>query len=124
MISDSPPDRELEWTDAGIQSSKNLITRLERYFYNSRTEVTEDALKIVEKFVYEMEKNILNFSLNKCIANIYTLLNFLEKNKIYLEIMKLAKGLLLVCTQLSQDYHQCYQKNFLILKFLSYHGLR
>ena len=23
MISDSPPDRELEWTDEGIQSSKN-----------------------------------------------------------------------------------------------------
>ena len=22
MISDSPPDRELEWTDEGIQSSK------------------------------------------------------------------------------------------------------
>ena len=27
MISDSPPDRELEWTDEGIQSSKNLITK-------------------------------------------------------------------------------------------------
>ena len=24
MISDSPPDRDLEWTDEGIQSSKNL----------------------------------------------------------------------------------------------------
>ena len=24
MISDSPPDRELEWTDEGIQSSKKL----------------------------------------------------------------------------------------------------
>ena len=32
MISDSPPDRELEWTDEGIQSSKNLIHRIERYF--------------------------------------------------------------------------------------------
>ena len=27
MISDSPPDRELEWTDEGIQSSKNLVHR-------------------------------------------------------------------------------------------------
>ena len=32
MISDSPPERELEWTDEGIQSSKNLINRIERYF--------------------------------------------------------------------------------------------
>ena len=77
MISDSPPDRELEWTDAGIQSSKNLINRLERYFLHQQTEITEDSIKIVEKFVHEMEKNILNFSLNKCVASIYTLLNYL-----------------------------------------------
>ena len=37
MISDSPPDRELEWTDEGIQSSKNLINRLERYFQQKKT---------------------------------------------------------------------------------------
>ena len=36
MISDSPPDRELEWTDEGIQSSKNLVNRLERYFQKKK----------------------------------------------------------------------------------------
>ena len=36
MISDSPPDRELEWTDEGIQSSKNLVNRLERYFLQEK----------------------------------------------------------------------------------------
>ena len=95
MISDSPPDRELEWTDEGIQSSKNLINRIERYFYHQETENPEDALKIVEKFVFEMEKNILNFSLNKCIANIYTLLNFLEKNNCYLGKNELSKKILI-----------------------------
>ena len=84
MISDSPPDRELEWTDEGIQSSKNLINRIQRYFDQPQNKITEDSLKHIEKFVFEMENNILNFSLNKCVANIYTLLNFLEKNKIYL----------------------------------------
>ena len=34
MISDSPPDRELEWTDEGIQSSKNLVNRIERKVHN------------------------------------------------------------------------------------------
>ena len=43
-----------------------------------------------------MEKNILNFSLNKCIANIYTLLNFLEKNKIFLGDNTISKKVL-VC---------------------------
>ena len=35
MISDSPPDRELEWTDEGIQSSK-INNRIERYFLNRK----------------------------------------------------------------------------------------
>ena len=95
MISDSPPDRELEWTDEGIQSSKNLINRLERYFMNTKTEISKDTFKVVEKFVDEMEKNILSFSLNKCIANIYTLLNYLEKNKIYLGNNDLSKKILI-----------------------------
>ena len=96
MISDSPPDRELEWTDEGIQSSKNLVNRLKRYFDHQQTESTEDALKEVERFVNEVEKNILNFSLNKCIANIYTLLNYLEKNSLYLGDHELSKKIL-VC---------------------------
>ena len=96
MISDSPPDRELEWTDEGIQSSKNLINRLERYFHQSKSEITDETHKVVEKFTYEMEKNILTFSLNKCVANIYTLLNYLEKNKIFLGNDDLSKKVL-VC---------------------------
>ena len=95
MVSDSPPDRELEWTDEGIQSSKNLINRIERYFDYDKTNINENALKTVEKFVHEMENNILNFSFNKCIANIYTLLNFLEKNKIYLGGDNLSKKILI-----------------------------
>ena len=95
MISDSPPDRELEWTDEGIQSSKNLINRLERYFLESETNLTENTHKMVEKFIFEIEKNILNFSLNKCIANIYTLLNYLEKNKIYVGKNELSKKILI-----------------------------
>ena len=96
MISDSPPDRELEWTDEGIQGSKNLTNRLERYFYHQQIENIKDAPKVVERFVYDMEKNILNFSLNKCVASIYTLLNYLEKNGIYLGEHELSKRVL-VC---------------------------
>jgi leucyl-tRNA synthetase len=83
MISDSPPDRELEWTDEGIQSSKNLIHRIERYFEKEKSNF-ENVDKNIEKYIFDMENNILNFSLNKCVANIYTLFNYLEKSKIYL----------------------------------------
>lgn len=94
MISDSPPERELEWTDEGIQSSKNLINRISRYFENKKNEISIETEKAITKFVHEIENNILSFSLNKCVANVYTLFNFLEKNKIYLENHELSKLIL------------------------------
>ena len=94
MISDSPPDRELEWTDEGIQSSKNLIHRIERYFSHKITGLKNDTEKRVEKFVNDIEKNILNFSLNKCVADIYTLFNYLEKEKVYLANSKMSNKII------------------------------
>ena len=96
MISDSPPDRELEWTDEGIQSSKNLVNRIERYFSNPSDNLVEKSNTLIEKFVHEIERNIKGFYLNKCIANIYSLFNHLEKNKIYLFNHELSKKIL-VC---------------------------
>ena len=95
MISDSPPDRELEWTDEGIQSSKNLVRRIERYFTIKSTEIKKDTEKMIERFVYNIEKNIISFSLNKCIADIYTLFNYLEKEKIYLHDNEISKKILI-----------------------------
>ncbi len=96
MISDSPPDRELEWTDEGIQSSKNLVRRIERYFAFNKTNLKHDTEKMIEKFINNIEKNILSFSFNKCVADIYTLFNYLEKEKVYLHDNELSKKVL-VC---------------------------
>ena len=95
MISDSPPDRELEWTDEGIQSSKNLTHRIERYFEKEQTNVDHEIEKSIEKFIYNIENNILNFSLNKCVADIYTLFNYLEKSKVFLASNGLSKKILI-----------------------------
>ena len=56
MVSDSPPDRELEWTDEGIQSSKNLVRRIEKYFSIKKTGIDNDTEKVVTKFIYNIEK--------------------------------------------------------------------
>jgi leucyl-tRNA synthetase len=96
MISDSPPDRELEWTDEGIQSSKNLVNRIERYFEKKESEGIDLIIeKEVEKFIFDIEQNILSFSLNKCIANIYTLFNFLEKSKVYTGSQEMSRKILI-----------------------------
>ena len=41
-----------------------------------------------------MNENIISFSFNKCIAEIYTLLNFLEKNKIFTGKLDISKDIL------------------------------
>ncbi len=99
VISDSPPDRNLEWTEDGIQGSKNLIHRIEKYFNESGeidSEVDSDAQKKINLFIYNMDNSIKLFALNKCIAEIYSLLNYLEKNKIKLSHTNWG-GLILVC---------------------------
>ena len=83
MISDSPPDRNLEWTDEGIQGSKNLVNRIKRYFDNKKTSLNEEQQKKIKIFIYNMSENIKDFTFNKCVAEIYTLLNYLEKQKAY-----------------------------------------
>ena len=84
MISDSPPERDLEWTDAGIQSSKNLTNRIEKFFLknNDKKDQTSIDRKFIYKCLYDMDINISSLSLNKYIANIFTLLNYMEKNQI------------------------------------------
>ena len=84
MISDSPPDRDLEWTDTGIQSSKNLTNRIENFFsnYASKEDISESDQKFIFRILYDMNKNISNLSLNKYIANIFTLFNYMEKKRI------------------------------------------
>jgi leucyl-tRNA synthetase len=94
MISDSPPDRELEWTEEGIQGSKNLIHRIERYFEKDKSKITDETYKHIEKFVHDIENNILSFSLNKVVAGVYTLFNYLEKNNTYLSNNELSKKVL------------------------------
>jgi len=110
MISDSPPERELEWTDEGIQSSKNLINRIERYFLNEKNYNDNQQIKQIEKYLDQMEKNILSFSFNKCVANIYTLFNYLEKNNIFLGNNDLSKKIIIslfpILPRLSNSIHQ------------------
>ena len=103
MISDSPPDRELEWTDEGIQSSKNLTHRIENYFSKEKTEISKNTNKIVTKFISSMENNILNFAFNKNVADIYTLFNSLEKERVNLSNHELSKKILICLSPIAPD---------------------
>ncbi len=87
MLSDSPPDRDLEWTDSGISGSHKYINKVWNLMqeviggnYKEKDSSQENVLK--EKINYTIEsvtKNIENFHFNKSVANLYELVNIFQK---------------------------------------------
>ncbi len=87
MLSDSPPDRDLEWTDSGISGSHKYINKVWSLMkevveanYKEKNLSQEDVLK--DKINYTIEdvtKNIENFHFNKSVANLYELVNVFQK---------------------------------------------
>ena len=91
MLSDSPPERDLQWTDTGIAASFKFINKLHELVekYNNYKSTYDkdlehkDKLKII---VNEVSENIESFQFNKSVAKIYEFVNILNdalfKNKL------------------------------------------
>ena len=93
ILSDSPPEKDVQWSDEGIKSSYKFIQKLwvlnqkiiEEINKNHPHNSSSDLEKITNKFIKEITHNIENFSYNKIIANlheIYSALNKIILNKI------------------------------------------
>ena len=90
MLSDSPPDRDLEWTDAGIDGAWRYINRLWRLLTglkdlptvtNAPTQMGNKALELrrtSHKTVKEITRDIEHFHFNKAVARIRELSNLME----------------------------------------------
>ena len=88
MLSDSPPDRDLEWTDTGILGAYKFIRKVwdlsNNILQNPREETTSENGNLLIKLNQtkkNVTKNIEDFHYNKAIANIYELANYLQKEK-------------------------------------------
>jgi leucyl-tRNA synthetase len=93
ILSDSPPEKDVQWSDEGIKSSYKFIQKLwvlnqkiiQEIEANHPISKNNDLEKITNKFIKEVTNNIENFSYNKIIANfyeIYSALNKIVLNKI------------------------------------------
>jgi leucyl-tRNA synthetase len=85
MLSDSPPERDLPWTDSGIEGSWRFVNRLWRLF-GSAGETGDGAEDIALKrklhqTVAGVAKDIESLAFNKAVAKIYELTNAVEKAK-------------------------------------------
>ena len=94
MLSDSPPERDLEWTDAGIEGAWKYINRLWKLLLSSKGRVATmtDAdpryaqlRKVTHKTIAAVTDDIERFHFNKAIARIRELSNLLEATTDYSE---------------------------------------
>jgi len=90
MLSDSPPERDLPWSEAGIEGSWRFVHRLWRLAAAEAgpsswlgTEEGGDDVKALERKLHQsiaaVGANIESLSFNKAVANIYELANAVEK---------------------------------------------
>jgi leucyl-tRNA synthetase len=90
MLSDSPPERDLEWSEAGIQGSWRFVQRIwrlaaEEAGRGSSTWLGHDGEDIaldrkVHRTIAAVGANIEGLAFNKAVANLYELTNALEKS--------------------------------------------
>ncbi len=87
ILSDSPPDRDMEWTESGVEGSWKFLNKLwnmimKYNFKNVDYEFLEPLeekefklIKNVHKSIDEVTKSIENFHFNIAIASVRTLFN-------------------------------------------------
>jgi len=89
MLSDSPPERDVQWSTEGVSAAFKFIQKLwklnnEILSKKDSTTKTEDIVlqKAVNKTVYNVTKNLENFQYNVVIANIHEIYNLLYNHVI------------------------------------------
>ena len=87
ILSDSPPEKDVQWSDEGINSSFRFIQKLWNLNIKILDEIKKDHKKnsgnLFEKetnlFLKNITKNLEEFNYNKIIANLHEMYSFLIK---------------------------------------------
>ena len=83
ILSDSPPERDLQWTENGIAASFKFINKLYDLVekYKNHQSKNGEALKYINELkiiINEVSENIETFQFNKSVAKIYEFVNILN----------------------------------------------
>lgn len=81
VLSDSPPERDLEWTENGIEGAWRFVQRLWRLFDGLADWEGEDKAldRIVHQTIAGVASDIEGLQFNKAVAKLYALVNAIEK---------------------------------------------
>jgi leucyl-tRNA synthetase len=83
MLSDSPPERDLEWSESGIEGTWRFVNRVWRLVDTLEDSGGEDEplRKLLHKAIASVGGDIETLQFNKAVAKIYELVNAIEKAK-------------------------------------------
>ena len=79
IISDSPPEKDVQWSDEGIEASYKFIQKLwglhnkiiKEIQLDRSENLNTELTKTTNEFIYNVEKNLDNFRYNKIVANFH-----------------------------------------------------
>ncbi len=87
ILSDSPPEKDVQWSEEGILSSFKFIQKLWKLNEKVVNEINKNHIKdnddeitkYTNKYLKKVQDNLEGFSYNKIIANLYEMYSFLNK---------------------------------------------
>ena len=87
ILSDSPPEKDVQWSEEGIVSSFKFVQKLwnltsqilDEIKKDHKEDKDEEIIKFTNKLIKEVTKNLDNFSYNKIIANLHEMHSFVSK---------------------------------------------
>ena len=87
ILSDSPPEKDVQWSDEGISSSHKFLQKLWQLDQIISEEIAKDhdedpknnLSKYTNQYLKKMTENLKNFSYNKLIANLHEMYSFLSR---------------------------------------------
>lgn len=93
VLSDSPPEKDLEWTEAGVEGCNKYLQRVAKLAFNILDENKngkddKEVLSLIHKTIQSVSTDFENFHFNKAIARLRELTNALYSSDISSTIKK------------------------------------
>ena len=82
MLSDSPPERDVEWTAAGAEAAARFLGRVWRLADETKPDAVDDPalMRAAHRAIDEVTRAIAGFAFNKAVAKLYELANAVGKS--------------------------------------------
>ncbi|WP_415302946.1 leucine--tRNA ligase [Candidatus Pelagibacter sp. Uisw_101] len=87
ILSDSPPEKDVQWSDQGMMASFKFVQKLwtlnskilDKIKNTDEKNTGENLIKFTNHLIYKVTHNLEKFNYNVIVANLYEMYNFLVK---------------------------------------------